>query len=601
MSFFSELRRRNVIRVAVAYSVTGWLVAQVAELALDSFGAPDWVMKTLLLFLVMGLPFALIFAWAYELTPEGIKREEDVDRSSSITQQTGQRLNYAIIAVLSLALVLTLGTREWGSATPAVQSTAAEESGETSIAVLPFVNMSDDIEQEYFSDGISEELLNVLVRVDGLRVASRTSSFSFKDKDTPIPEIAAALGVEHVLEGSVRKSGDTIRITAQLIDVKTDSHLWSDTYDRKFEDIFVIQDEISAHIVDALKVALGAGEAVQTPAHPTENLAAYEAYLRGRHLWQQRGEKNIMQAIELFTAATEKDPKFARAWASLGAAHMTMPAYAIENIDVKEHQDKALEFSQRALELDPGLSDPHAVIADLLRYDRRWSEAEQHYLRAIELDPGNSTAHLWYTEQLGATGRAHLALVPLEQSLRLDPFNPGVNSQASYVYEVLGESDKSERYLEISRELGHPRAYFFLIDAAIDRGDLEEAERMVIAGADELRDDETAGYLALIAAVRDPNAIQDYVADASQYFDAPPAWFAVDHVRFGRVSDAMDILISSPPNGGGWMRIWLSAAQPIRQHERFGELVRAAGLDDFWDEVGWPPQCSRDGETITCD
>ena len=223
---------------------------------------------------------------------------------------------------------------------------------------------------------------------------------------------------------------------------------------------------------------------VQTPAHPTENLAAYEAYLRGRHLWQQRGGDNIVKAIALFEEATSADPQFARGGGqALGAAHLTMPVYAEEDFDeeyVRRHHGKALEYSRRALEINPTLSDPHAVIADLLRLDLRWSEAEQHYLRAIELDPGNSTAHLWYTEQLGATGRAHLALLPMEQSLRLDPFNPGVNSQASYIYEVLGESDKSERYLEIARELGHPRAYFFLIDAAIDRGDLGEAERMVI-------------------------------------------------------------------------------------------------------------------------
>ena len=302
MSLFTELRRRNVIRVAAAYLVAAWLVAQIAELALDSFGTPDWVMKTILFMLAMGLPFAIIFAWAFELTPEGIKREKDVDRSESITQQTGRKLNYTIIGALTVALVLSIATRgvQFG-AEESVEQPEAVADTDKSIAVLPFVNMSDDPDNEYFSDGISEELLNVLVKVEGLRVASRTSSFSFKGKDTPIPDIAEALKVEHVLEGSVRKAGDTVRITAQLIDVKTDSHLWSETYDRKLEDVFVIQDEISAHIVEALRVALGAGEVAQTSGRPTDNLQAYEDYLRGRHFWQRRGGDNIQKAIDWIT------------------------------------------------------------------------------------------------------------------------------------------------------------------------------------------------------------------------------------------------------------------------------------------------------------
>jgi TolB-like protein len=264
MSLFGELKRRNVFRVAIAYSVVAWLVAQVAELAMESFGSPDWVMKTLLLLLAIGLPIAIVFAWAFEMTPEGVKREKDVDRTTSITHQTGRKINTIIISVLVIALGFSVVTHRWaggdGTESPAVDApTQTTASSDQSIAVLPFVNMSNDADNEYFSDGISEELLNVLVRVEGLRVASRTSSFAFKGKDTSIPNIAESLGVEHVLEGSVRKAGNTVRVTAQLIDARTDTHLWSETYDRKLEDIFAIQDEISGHIVEALKIALGAG------------------------------------------------------------------------------------------------------------------------------------------------------------------------------------------------------------------------------------------------------------------------------------------------------------------------------------------------------
>ena len=215
MSLFDELKRRNVFRVAIAYTVTAWLVAQVAELALDSFQAPEWVIKTLLLFLALGLPFAIIFAWAFELTPEGLKREKDVDRTRSITSQTGRRIDFVIMGVLAIALIVAIATHQWTGSIVSDEETSTF-TGDQSIAVLPFENMSDDPDNEYFSDGISEELLNVLVKVEGLRVASRTSSFSFKGKDIGIPEIADNLGVENVLEGSVRKAGNKVRITAQL-------------------------------------------------------------------------------------------------------------------------------------------------------------------------------------------------------------------------------------------------------------------------------------------------------------------------------------------------------------------------------------------------
>ena len=236
-------------------------------------------MKVFATVIILGFPLAMFFAWAYEITPEGLKKEKDIDRSQSITTRTGRKIDYIIIGLLSVAVVFFASTHQWSGEG---ESTDKTETGETaavaeqSIAVLPFVNMSDDPANEYFSDGIAEELLNVLVRVEGLRVASRTSSFSFKGKGISIPNIARELNVNHVLEGSVRKAGNTVRITAQLIDVRTDSHLWSATYDRELEDIFAIQDEIAGHIVQALKIALGAGEQ-ESMAHvqkPTENLEA---------------------------------------------------------------------------------------------------------------------------------------------------------------------------------------------------------------------------------------------------------------------------------------------------------------------------------------
>jgi TolB-like protein/Tfp pilus assembly protein PilF len=599
MSFFAELRRRNVFRVAIAYAVVAWLVAQVAELALDSFGSPDWVMKTLLLFLILGLPIVIIFAWAFELTPDGIKREKDVDRSQSITNQTGQKLNTVIIGALVIALVIAVGMHLGGNNPDPVDTTGEvlTPSGSQSIAVLPFVNMSDDPDNEFFSDGISEELLNVLVKVEGLRVASRTSSFSFKGKDTPIPEIADALKVEHVLEGSVRKAGDTIRITAQLIDVRTDSHLWSETYDRKFEDIFVIQDEISAHIVDALKVALGAGKIEETVNKPTDNLAAYEDYLKGRYLWQRRGENNIRTAIELFTKATKADPGFARAWSSLAAAHLTLPTYA--NVDHGFHYEQALDYASRALQLDPGIAEAHAVLGDIARISgtTNLSEVAQHYIQAIELEPNLSTGYLWYTEFLIAAGRTNAALDNINVALQLDPFHPGTMSVAGAVHIALGDYAKAEEYTRSAIDLGHPSAAYDMLGLKIITGDYTTAREMA---SELLQEDDIAEFELYIASQTDA-ALRDQVIE--QMLDAESTntlFVARDLAYFGRLDEAFEILERAQLLGNNSFFLWEPDMRPLRQDPRFVGIMRKKGFIDYWDKAGWSPMCARDGETITC-
>ena len=323
----TELRRRNVFRVAAVYAVAGWLLLQVADVLFAVLGVPDWGLRLVLGLLLLGFPVVAIFAWVFELTPEGIKRESEVDRTQSVVERTGNKLNVAIVVLLAAAVTLLVlerfgGERDNGyddAALPAESKrleVAGSEAEERSIAVLPFVNMSDDPGNEYFSDGISEELLNVLVKVDGLTVASRTSSFAFKGKEVSVPEIAEKLKVNHVVEGSVRKAGNRVRITAQLIDVGSDRHIWSETYDRELADVFAIQDEISLRIVEALKIALGAEtvDAMSAAGHPTDNLVAYELYLQGRYFWQRGGGVNIRNAIELFIEAIELAPVFARAW-----------------------------------------------------------------------------------------------------------------------------------------------------------------------------------------------------------------------------------------------------------------------------------------------
>ena len=335
--FFDELKRRNVVRVAIAYLIFGWLVIQIGEALLPGFGAPDWVFKTMVLFLATGFPFALLFAWAFELTPDGIKKTRDVNLSTSVTASTGRKLDFAIIG----ALVIALGYFVWDrqqlidAATPvakpvAESDTAAPdaaspsdaqpveaETKRRSIAVLPFVNMSSDEEQEWFVDGLTEELLNSLARTPDLLVAARTSSFNYKDSDEDIPEIAKALGVEHILEGSVRRSGDRLRVTAQLIRAEDGFHLWSENYDRTMDDVIQIQEEVAIQIANALETAMDPEALARMVSAGTSSVPAYEAYLQGLTFGVSSLASGdvyeFLSASEAYERAIELDPEFALA------------------------------------------------------------------------------------------------------------------------------------------------------------------------------------------------------------------------------------------------------------------------------------------------
>lgn len=341
MSLFAELKRRNVVRVGAAYVVLGWVAVQIAQLLFEAFGTPDWVIKTLIVLVAIGFPFALLFAWAFELTPEGLKKTRDVDANESIAPKTGQRLNYVIIASLVLALGYFIWERPGNEADPVPDGEAVtqqtEDSAQTadeltpasmnpiisasekrSIAVLPFINMSSDQEQEWFADGLTEEILNSLARTPDLLVTARTTSFGYKGSTEPVPEIAAALGVDHVLEGSVRRGGDTFRITAQLIRAADGFHLWSETYDRSMQDIIATQEEIAIQIANALETALDPEALAKMMDTGTSSVAAYEAFLTGlgalRSADLTGDPYETLDAMKSFNRAVEIDPKFARAY-----------------------------------------------------------------------------------------------------------------------------------------------------------------------------------------------------------------------------------------------------------------------------------------------
>ena len=616
-SFFEELKRRNVVRVALAYIITAWLIAQVADLALDAFAAPDWVMKTILLVLLIGFPLAIVFAWAFEKTPDGIKLEKNVDRSQSITNMTGKKMDRGIIVALAIAVVFLLykvnvddpaqpasGTSTEVSSQPSKALVASADAAEPSVAVLPFVNMSDDPANEYFSDGISEELLNVLVKVSTLKVASRTSSFSFKGKDISIPEIAEQLKVDHVLEGSVRKAGNRVRITAQLIEVSTDRHIWSETYDRELEDIFAIQDEISGHIVEALQAAL-AGSQQATPMEadqPTQNLRSYEAYLQGRYFWQRRGEDNIKKAIELFKRAIDLDPDFARAWSSLAAAYITLPSYSAEAGLEPIYFPKAQTAATKALELDASLAEAHAVLGDIARiFGDNWAAAEEHYLAALRNEPKNPTGHLWYGEFLFATGRLKDAIHESEIAQELDPLSPGTNVNLGGLYEIANRNEEAGPLLQTGWELGHAWGKYLLGMMNTQSKNYNQAIEDFTAVEEKLNIP-----LGLFSGT--PKALRDHSPQAAidtlrSKQDPTLAVFRVSHlVLLGDVDGAYQVVHDNPDQlkGNNLFELWTRHMAPFRQDPRFIELIKKLGLDSYWRQAEWADDCQPKGDTFTC-
>ena len=412
---FAELQRRNVYRAAVLYAASAWLLVQIVTQVSPYFHIPEWAVRWIIVAAIIGFPFWVAFAWFYEFTPEGLKRESEVEPHESITRHTGRKLDFAIIGVMAVAIVLLLTDRfvlHHG-----VNEEAATPVAEHSIAVLPFVNMSSDKEQEYFSDGVSEELLNLLAKVPQLQVTARTSSFAFRGKDVGIPEIARTLHVAHVLEGSVRKAGNSVRITAQLIRAGSDTHLWSQTYDRKLDDIFAIQDEIAADVVKQLEIKLLSAAPKVRKTDPE----AYALYLQAVQLGRQRTAAAFQQSDALYRKVLAIDPRYAPAWVELAGNLYYEANDAL--LPSKEGFAQARDAATKALAIDPDYAPAHARLGYLANSDNDLAGAAEHLKRALALDPADLEVLRNCSAILGALGRLDEALALEEAVVRRDPVN----------------------------------------------------------------------------------------------------------------------------------------------------------------------------------
>ena len=593
MGLFTELKRRNVFRVGIAYLIGSWIVVQVADIVLESIGAPDWVMQAILLMLLLGFAIALFFSWAFEVTPEGLKRESEVDRTQSITRVTGRKLDHSIIAMLVIALVYFVWESRVSDRAPGVVSADA------SVAVLAFENMSPDPENAFFAEGISEEILNVLTAVDGLRVASRTSAFSFADSNTPIPEIASQLGVANILEGSVRKQGMRVRITAQLIDASSDTHLWSDTYDRDLDDIFAVQEEIAIAISDALMGALGMGQI--TVLAPTDDMAAYELFLRGRQQFYERGSGPLESSITDLEAAVARDPEFADAWSYLAASLSTYPGYiALDAVVAADYYRQANEAAKRALTLDPKQALAFAVQGQTMVENDR-TKALDLIARSVEMAPDHAGILMWAGNDLLTAG-AYLdeALPLLERAYRLDPLSGINNAILGGAYVAAGQRELGFQHIRRANELGWPYASGIVVHELLRTGETDAALEISQAYWPDDETDWTDHPLTtrdIDRQVLRREITSDELADviaSTNLYKGDNSWEIYYYRILGDYDRMFDAWLSREYDYEYFFRaVYIPSGRAVMEHPRMIEVAEKQLLFPLWESKGYPFGCER--------
>ena len=500
--FLSELKRRNVLRVAAFYAAAGWLLVQIATQVLPVFDAPTWTMRVVVVAVVLGFPFALVFSWFYELTPEGLKRENEIDRSQSITRSTGRKLDRWIIGVLAAAVVALLAN----------QFVPHKEALGKAIAVLPLVNDTGDPNNEYFSDGLSEELISALAQIKELKVIGRTSSFHFKNTNEESKVIGAALGVGYLLEGSVRKSAGRARIAVNLVRAADGANAWSQIYDRTLPDIFAVQAEIAQSVAGALKVAL-LGDADKNPDAPSnQNVDAYTAYLQGRYYEQRYTAADLRKAIGFYDAATRSDPHYALAYAALSKSWWALGDITGE--DVAEANRKARVAAERAVAEDPNSAEGHSALGQILvSVDRNAKGAEAEFRRAVELAPASADPKIGLSSIIGDFGQIEEAVELLQQAVRLEPLSTNAHFDLARLLTSLGRYDEAAQSARKAIELqpGGAGTWEMLALVEAKRGDGEAALK---AAAQETDPDWRAYAMALAQQARGDAVAADAALNA---------------------------------------------------------------------------------------
>ena len=615
--FFAEMKRRRVFRVMAVYGAVAFVVLQVADIAFPGLGLPPWALTLVLALILLGFPIAVVLAWAFEMTPEGVKRTESAapgEITAIVAEPAGRRWPAGLLALAGIAALMAGAWWVGRSSAPAGEGTGivraasaneildvayADLAGDTrpSVGVLPFADLSPEGDQVYFADGMSEELLNALAKVRALRVAGRTSSFAYRNVEKDLREIGGELGVRYLVEGSVRKQGDRLRITAQLVDAEDNFHLWSETYDRTLDDVFAVQEEIAGAIAEALQVSLGVEGADRLVA-PTGDIGAYEIYLTARARMRERGE-GVHEAVRLFENVVARDSSWAPGWAGLAQAYSLVPYYLAPGLEEDQEDaiwrsslDAAEGAARRALSLDPRSAGGEVALGNVLRDRWQWQAAEAHYLRALEIDPDDVEAHQQYAEHLAAMGRLDEALRSGRRAVALDPTSAIRLNVLGYILSMNGRLREAIPQLELAalhgpdlimpwNNLARVRQQLGVLDEAERTIRLEVLPRFARDEQERAAADRrvTARFAALRA--RDPAALEA-CCESGAWRDDPAGWLLVGDTA--RAIQALRRAARDLPEYGyqALYPVWTSEIDPIREDPRvreiFADILDRTGL-----------------------
>jgi len=580
-SFFAELKRRNVLRAATFYAASAWLLVQIATQVFPFFHIAEWIIRWIIVAAIIGFPFAMLFSWFYEWTPEGIQRESEVEPSESITRETGKKLDRWIIAVLSVAVVLLLANtfvlhKDENAAT------VAQAPGK-SIAVLPFENLSDDKDNAFFSDGITEEILDALAQIPDLKVAARGSAFQFKGNDLDLHKVGQQLGVANILEGSVQKAGDQVRINVQMVDARSGLQVWSEKYDRKFDNVFAVEDDIAKSIATRLRVQLTGGGGQSLVAVGTTNPQAHTLYLQGLTLIAVRGP-GLREAADAFRQAVTLDPGYAQAWGGWAEAESLFPGYGLDSIE--NAMPRAESMAQHALKLDPNTPSAYVTLGGVYAWRFQWRQADAAYRRALTLAPGDAEAVNQLAQFLTVTGQLEAALREIEHAQQLDPLSPIIGNVRAGILMDLHRDDaakaQSDSVLAAHPDLFPGNVFGFVLDVHLKHYQDAETHQRAIARFLGVDADakallargmgDPAQRAAALQSLDHAAANADVRADALSY-----AFYLILLDQPDRALDQLDIYAAKRNSDFG-MFFWDRSFDPLRGTPRFKAMLAKIGL-----------------------
>jgi TolB-like protein len=596
MSVIAELKRRNVFKVGAAYLVVAWLAVQAVSIGFPAFDAPPWVLRVFILVVMLGFPAVLVMTWAFQMTPQGVKAD---------TAGPGTKRLLATAAGL-VALALTWyfygqpATREEGPRTAPAAAIATTPAIPTkSIAVLAFTDLSPGHDQEYFSDGIAEEILNALAQVKDLKVAGRSSSFHYKGRNEDLRTIGKALGVAHVLEGSVRSQGKRVRITAQLIRTADNFHVWSRTYDGELTDVFELQERIARAITDELQVALQGEQKARLVRATTSSPEAYAMYLQASDIFNRRDGHRMPEAIAKLEQAVKIDPAFARAHSRLAVVYAISTLYRPREIEALEASVR--RAAQNAIALDDTLAEPHAALGRIFGAQRRYIDERKAFLRALALDPNDANANFWFATSLVNEGYTRQGVQVLDRVLAIDPLMPNALSWRGSAFLYAGDLERGEHLLRLSRENGLAHAGLQLSLATAKRGDAQEATRQLAEGLRALDTAMPAGSPEILAAgmhgdaesrARALKLIDEYLAS-----EPDPVSGAVPRALLTLDRPALALRVAQDrPTANDAMffpLLWSPYGRDARHLPEFAQFAKRSGLTRLWDAYGAPDLCRR--------